>query len=490
MEILLLALPKKRAPRLLHYRRTTPPLSAPSGNNAQNMVANDNHMSQKLEYATLPRDAPRPDEDRVIFIVNGSEHLSWSLHHGLSENFAQMVTWVTPHVHPDELDLDPCQSLFSYAAPQALTYLFGGANVEMGTKEAAAAVNKKRKVPWSTVYVLSAGNSDQKETQTQEEGIEYLFRDYPARLFKLRSVDFFTPEQGLNSTMPVDKVAALYGAWKDHGGPLLLLHAGHTIWYSAIGNNSNLLGGGISSGLGIRFQSLSDYCQDSFPLIESDEFVAAIKTATEQKKPLSMFGTDTRVAMIANITAELYGQLRNVIKQFEAKVLGANATNGGTIAVPEDVTVVITGRDMVTVKKMLRDGKNIVDVEDGVTPPKTNPDHYCLRKNLSFTGIQQLLLDKIGKEEPPNADDELRDAIFGLRVAKAELGPGRVVVAGDIVRGSVVRISRGKAVEEDLFSILFDDGDQKWVSIVDFYGKTVDWGGVVLFPCILFYIVP
>jgi pantothenate kinase type III len=388
------------------------------------------------------------------------------------------VKWQTPHIRRYETDLDPIQSLFSFCPTQVLTYLFNSTQQESATRENVAAIMKSR-YPVS-VYVLSGVNSDdndqtpeqKKMMQKREEGLEYLFQEYPSRLFKFRTVDFFKPEQNVSSSMTIDKVAELYGAFKLFGGPVLLLHTGHTIWYGALDATGNLLGEGISPGLGIRFQSLNDYCGPEFPMIEHQEFVDAISQASKDRKPLPMFGTDVKTSMIANISSELYGQLRNIVKQFESKVLyDVDPQNGSAVVTKEDVNVVITGRDGLIVKKLLNEGPDIVDVEQGVKSPKTKPSTYIVRRSMWTTAMQMLLSEHVGSEKPIDPDDEIRDAILGLRVAKAEIVSTGITSSQDVVRGTVVRISKGNQLEHDLYKILYDNAIQTWVDQVDLYGK-------------------
>ncbi|MGK3745254.1 MAG: pantothenate kinase type III [Bacillariaceae sp.] len=53
-----------------------------------------------------------------------------------------------------------------------------------------------------------------------------MFRDVPAKIFKLKNTDFFTPEQGVYPTMGVDRVAALYGAKLHYSLPALVIDGG------------------------------------------------------------------------------------------------------------------------------------------------------------------------------------------------------------------------------------------------------------------------
>mgnify|MGYP005694979009 CR=1 FL=1 len=96
--------------------------------------------------------------------------------------------------------------------------IFGGTE-NHGTVQNVSETAAKRDSPGISVYVISSN-------PPLEKKIRYMFRDVPAKIFKLKNTDFFTPEQGVYPTMGVDRVAALYGAKLHYTLPALVIDGG------------------------------------------------------------------------------------------------------------------------------------------------------------------------------------------------------------------------------------------------------------------------
>jgi pantothenate kinase type III len=88
-----------------------------------------------------------------------------------------------------------------------------------GTVQNVSETAAKRDSSGISVYVISSN-------PPLEKKIRYMFRDVPAKIFKLKNTDFFTPEQGVYPTMGVDRVAALYGAKLHYSLPALVIDGG------------------------------------------------------------------------------------------------------------------------------------------------------------------------------------------------------------------------------------------------------------------------
>ena len=130
--------------------------------------------------------------------------------------------------------------------------------------------------------------------------MRYMFRDVPARLRKLKNNDFFfTPEQGLYPTMAADRVASLYAAKLYYGSPALVIDGGTaTMTYSLLDEKSNIVGGGVSSGVKARLQSLADYT-GSLPNIDIKKFKSLAEEAIRSKTSFPFFAKDTEMAMVS-----------------------------------------------------------------------------------------------------------------------------------------------------------------------------------------------
>ena len=268
--------------------------------------------------------------------------------------------------------------------------------------------------------------------------------------------------------MSVGQFAAMYAAKTDHGSPVLLLNGGTAITYLGMDKESNVLGGGACPGIAIRCRTLCDYCSEDFPSIGFERYKQITDKAKEEKKPISIFGSNMEIGIVANATAELAGQLRNIVKQF-IKTVGPSDTA---------VAVVITGAycDTDIIEQLLKENcSNMVEAEPDVVFPPSSKVTFCVRKNMFAYGVQHLLVAHKKKRAPLDPDEEIREGLIGLRAASVkkpnDAKPN--IYQGDsktIYRGSIVRIIRGKLFEEDTFVLLLDDGEKIFLDLVQLYG--------------------
>ena len=288
------------------------------------------------------------------------------------------------------------------------------------------------------------------------------FFKVPTRLFRLHNRNFFTSQQLGEITKPlisVGQFAAMYAAKEDHGSPLLLLNGGSAITYMGMDRESKLLGGGACPGMSIRCRTLFDYCSKDFPNIDFEKYKQITEKAKDNNKPISIFATNMEVGIAANATAELAGQLRNIVKQF-LKAVGTSDT---------PITVVITGDDTETLEQLLKKNcSDMVETEPDVAFPSSSEVAFRVRKNLVPYGVQHLLTMNRTKRSPLDPDEELRESLIGLRAAT--FNNNSTDIKG-ICRGLIVRIVCGKRFEEDTFVILLDNGESIFLNLLRLYGK-------------------
>eukprot|EP00536_Pseudo-nitzschia_multiseries_P000378 jgi/Psemu1/178518/e_gw1.5.39.1 len=412
--------------------------------------------SGQIAIAELPRDVPGQSEQHFMVVVCESGEMKWSFHDGAKQSYAPTVFWTTPpRLEPDDRKADACVSLSRFLCPHALVHLFGVTNPKLATKQNAARTAAKRKVPLTTVYVML--NDEQHETD-----LSFLFSGVPSRLFRLSGTDFFAAEQLGETTKPlisVGQFAAMYAAKKEHkehdDAPVLLLNCGHAITYIGMDEKSKFLGGGVCAGMPVRCRTLFDYCSSNFPFIDFQKYKQITDKAKETKKPISLFATDMEVSIAANATAEMAGQLRNILKRF-LKIVGPS---------PKPVTVIINGDDTGTIKELLNENcSNVVEAEPDVAFPPSSRCNILVRKNMVAYGVQDLLTANRKKQAPVNPDDQIREALIGLRGAYIKETNGN-----QIHRGSIVRIVRGKLLEEDVSVLKLDDGDEICLDLIKLY---------------------
>jgi len=406
-----------------------------------------------ISDAQFPRDLPSESEENIIIIVCESDSINWSFHEGGKYNFAPTVFWTTPHVQDEDRTPPPCTSLTRFLCQHALSYIFGGIDLKSATKQSACRAAAKRKVPSITAYILS-------NNAIHERDIIFLFQDVPTRLLRLQNSNFFTSQQLGEITKPlisVGQFAAMYAAKEHHGSPILLLNGGSAITYMGMDRESKLLGGGACPGMSIRCRTLFDYCSKDFPHIDFEKYEQITEKAKGSKKPISIFASNMEVGIAANATAELAGQLRNIVKQF-LKAVDSHDT---------PITVVITGDDTETLEQLLKENcSDMVEAEPNVAFPSSSEVTFRVRKNMVPYGVQHLLTTYRAKRSPLDPDDELRESLIGLRAATFSKNSTDIK---DICRGSIVRIVRGKRFEEDTFVILLDNTENVLLNLLGLY---------------------
>jgi pantothenate kinase type III len=378
-----------------------------------------------------------------------------------------------------------------HIAPQAHALIFGGED-SLGCIANVSATAAKRKAPVISVYLISSNPE-------QEDKLLRMFKHVPSRIFKLKNTDFFSAEEGLYPTMGVDRCAVLFAARDMYGAPVLTIDGGTAMTYSALDRSGSIIGGGISPGCRLRFQTLHEKT-GALPLIDHRKLKRAVENAILSKKPFPFFAKDTEVGIMTSLCSELAGQLRNIVKQFVAAIQTNNAqqstketgiesttlvagaedtakddsgkeangpvsdTPAGEVASENDeqkekknLKIVLTGGDADLFQKLLKnDASTIVELEPDVSHLPSNIDFH-LNRNLAHYGISERLKD-ICLDRPVTSEEEFRLKMVGLRVAEV------AIEEGEYLRGTVLSFTNTAAVDDCTFEVR-----------LDYNGKTQLW---------------
>ena len=375
----------------------------------------------------------------------------------------------TPPLLEDDKDDEPCAVLARHIPKQAHAVVFGSETAS-ATLNTASETAMLRRIPALSIYIISTNLE-------HESGLEFLFKDVATRMCRLQSTDFFTKEQGIYDGMGVDRAAALAAASEIYRPPVMVMDGGTAWTYTAMGRDNKVIGGGISLGLKARFQALSDYCGD-LPNIQYQEFCEAINEIKKTKKPMPTFAGDTKTAMLTTACSEICSQTQYIVKQFLAAVKTEDKGDYLDSTIGEmdvdkkanEPTIAVTGGDANFLGDIL-EGIEIVERESGNSMPS---DGFQIRnsKHLCHYGIGFLLKNRL-KNMTISKDDELRQSLIGQRVAK--MFENQPDFDGDYVyRGSIVSIRPGKVLEEDLFSVRYDDGDMEQMELLEIYGESLN----------------
>jgi pantothenate kinase type III len=370
--------------------------------------------------------------------------------------FLSLSFFRTPPVHKDEQIDDPCAVLARHLPKQAHTIIFGSETAPH-RKEIASEVSAKRRIPALSIYIVSTN-------QEHESGIHFLFRDIPARIFKLAAPHFFSKEEGAYEGIGVDRVSALYACKAMYPRRHCLVFDAGTAWtYTVLDHNGQILGGGISPGVGARFRSMSDYC-GNLPVIEHSTYHNALLQNLEKNEPFPIFAKDTQIAMMTSVFSEIANQCRCLVKHFLGRVEADDVD--GKEGKP---VIAIAGGDAPFLQKVLqKDFSGVVANEPGTSMPIGAFD-IQEAKHLVHYGIGHLL-DKSTAPGPSNDDDALRELLNGTRIAKRF--PLTISYDGNnVFRGSIMGIKAGLTLDEDIFHVRYDDGDAEQLDLTEIYGK-------------------
>lgn len=331
-----------------------------------------------------------------------------------------------------------------------------------------------RNVPALSVYILviTPNTSDGAEmVEQQEHDIAFLFQDVPSRLLRLKASNFF-PQKPMLPLLTSGRAAALYASMDQHKTAILLVDAGRTTTYLAADRNGRVLGGGVGMGFNMRLAALSDYCDvDQYPTISFDDVRKILQKSMEQRDgalPVPLISPDAATSMIGSATSEIAVQMRNLANQFLDKIKPGEGSKGNG-SLP--ATFVVMGDDGAFVASLLSpDCAKAVYPEPDVKFPTADQIKLVVEKNLVPSGISALF-QKASLSACDDHAEKLRKQMLGLRGAKAESLLVDDKPKSDIYRGTIVRVIRGKTVEDDFYEIVYDnDGEKVLLNVVELFG--------------------
>lgn len=348
-----------------------------------------------------------------------------------------------------EREGDPCDALARHLPAQAHTIIFGQPSAE-ATKTNAALTAAQRKVPPLSVYIVSTNLE-------HESAVCFLFQEIPSNIYKFEAQQFFTKEEGAYEGIGVDRVAALYACKQQFSGrPVLAFDAGTAWTYTALNASGVILGGGIAPGVGARFRAMGDFC-GNLPVIDHKIYHAVLKEKLKNEKSFPIFAKDTKTAMMTTVFSEIANQCRYIVKHFLEQCQDCPPKSLPVIAV--------AGGDAPFLQKVLQDDfSGVVAKEPGSDMPVNRFEVHEM-KHLVHYGIGKFLANQ--KETTLSADDQMRESLKGIRVAKEFPVPD---YDGDSTyRGSVISIKVGASLIDDLFMIRYDDGDEEQLELNELY---------------------
>jgi len=344
-------------------------------------------------------------------------------------------------------------------------HIFGKDNTPSSQAAIKAAEYRKTK---TSVYIVSSNGE-------QVDMLSKLFQSIPSRVFRMKGDDFFTTQEGRYDSMELDRLAALSGAAHLNGFPALVFDSGTAATYTAADSMGQILGGGISPGFSMRFQSLSDGTF-SLPHIRLENFLEELQAKSNEKKPISLFAKNTKDSIITGALSEMSNNARCVIRRWLEEVGLPTQTKDKPTSSPKRLentrrSVLVTGGGAAVMEMLLKpDCGGLIEPSK---PGKEQKVKVMQVNNLIHFGITHVLLRHasssngsalLGKSKNQSIISRKRsreDAIvdpeanIGIRVAK--------YFGNDLFVGEITKYLKSSG----LWHVEYDDGDEEDFDMVE-----------------------
>lgn len=433
--------------------------------------------STEVQETKWPESAPSAHNDHFFSISCGNSWLHWSFHSGMDKGGQPVLFWRTPLMNSEVIDAgDLVESLAEHlpkVEPQHATngcsyyprdHIFGK---KIPPSAQAAIKESDSRGAKTSVYIVSSND-------TQVDMLSKLFSNIPSRVFRMKGDDFFSTSEGRYEGMGLDRLAALSGAAHLHGFPALVFDCGTASTYTAADPNGHILGGGISPGLSMRFQSLSERTY-ALPRINLDNFLAELQAKSNEKKPISVFAKNTKDSIIMCALSEMSNNARCVITRWLEEV--GQPKQKHVSSQKQDLqntrrSVLVTGGGAAVIEMLLK--PNCGGLIESSMPGKELNVKVMQVNNLIHFGITRVLLryskpldktesiDNASKEDKPSrkrtrveADEDSQETV-GCRVAKH--------FGDDLFLGRITKCIKGSG----LWHVKYDDGDEEDFDVKEF----------------------
>jgi len=317
------------------------------------MTTNNDSISNLSNVCDIewPKACLKSTEDLFLSICCGNTTIQWAMHRARDNYDVITTSWKTFHINDDNelfLGNEFVELLDFILNQEARSFIFGNA---LASKEAAEEEAVKRGYDL-TVYLIGSDSH-------QVKILSRIFSSIPCRIFLFQRKDFFSEEQGMYATMGMDRLATLRGASAICGFPALVIDSkfhtfdsitfsfiirriihlpsligGTCLTYTATDDRGYIIGGGISPGISLRFESMTSDAP-ALPNITIDELKKRIEIAISSNVPIPRFARETKDAMIVGVLSEIWHSLDSMIQ------LWLHTTN--TVTTSTIPTIFITG---------------------------------------------------------------------------------------------------------------------------------------------------
>lgn len=432
----------------------------------------------KAKHPSTPKLSP--NENKYISISVGNTNLRWALQDVRDEALEAQYHWSTPHIQQKDLDTikdkdELCQFLLRYLPEDARLFIFGaGSTLDgRGHENEQMAVSQRDSRGYSvSIYVVSSN-------PTQTECVKTMVSCIPSTVHVMEPNDFFTENEGRYQGMGIDRTAALRGAMAKYGRPALVFDGGTALTYTAVDEVGNIMGGGITPGLQMRLNALSEKCEklERFD-IQQEALEELDKRRKNPTRKVSCFSLNTRDAIIHGMMCELHSSIKEIIRIWLDKTKGKGGKSSpkkrtNYSMLNSDRYVLFTGGSGEFLEQLVRPKYELVEsstINNNLSgKPFDYKTEYCL--DLIHLGVNWYLRND-SSEVKLSRDGKTKKLHAGPLVVDLETFIKKRVAGyfsaypDQLFRGTVASY-RANLGEEPLFHIVYDDGDEEEVLYID-----------------------
>jgi hypothetical protein len=342
-----------------------------------------------------------------------------------------------------------------------------------------------RAVPVVNVYVLMDRDDDLR-------AISFLLSHMPVKVYRLRPADFLLGPLKCEPLLeePSERLAAVKGAlaMNDVKLPAMVVLAGPAVvTVTTITVDHQVAGMGTSCGITSKIRMMASHedgdhaasaADSSFkaspaPSIatQNAQLLAFIGNVKARGTPIDLFGGTEMEQQLGSALYETGAYLTATVAKWKEdakkQIDEARPDPSVETADAKDLAVVVCGVDSDLVEAVL--SSNHANV---ISPPVVGHPEGGTRtivcRNLVSKGVQALLVakyDELMKACESSDEERARRTALGCRVAKK--------FGSRAYRGTVVSVAvSGAAFDDDLYQVMYDDGDEEDYYPFEIYGTT------------------
>lgn len=366
-------------------------------------------------------------------------------------SFARVPIASIPDDHDESNDQAPSK-IIGYIPPIARGLFFPPPEECTEVPTVAEAIDymvTSKAAPVVSLYVI-CGIDPQANRNLQK-----LFERYPVRITWLKSTDF-CPQKSLPFPgVSTCTVAAVYGALQLPG---LIIESGNSINLTTVDENGHVVVASVVMGSFSHFENAIQDDSGAEGIGDSPDANELVNNFLKRNQPL--LDADPNVDRLCGIQPLLH-TIFQLMKNFVEKYGPSDSDDGN---------ILIHGSHGRVLHSLLQE-ENLSYISKELVScfiPKVKLDDHLVHRGI---GNMLMHYDKL---VTPGSDREKCLHFVGRRVARAfpqdYMDPDQAVTYRGVV-SSFVSVKNGDAWDDNMFEVIYDDGDREELNVEELYGK-------------------